>query len=493
MGLNKKTVLLPMVVAALVSSGCTMIPDYKRPDAPLAAGYSSDDATAAANAVAAADIGWREFFTDPHLQKLIETALQNNRDLRVAALNVEAARAQYRIQRAELFPAIGVTGSHQSSKFPSGVFGAGGGAGGGATIGTDEINRFNNVGVGITSYELDLFGRIRSLKQARLADYLALQETRRATQISLVAEVANAYFAVLTDQRLIAGTADVLKSQESTLGLSRQRLEAGATDALTVHQVETSVYTARANLARYERQLQLDRNALTQLIGLPQLPADLPLDTVIDENALATPLSAGLPSELLTRRPDVLAAEQQLIASNANIGAARAAFFPNITLTGSYGTASTELDGLFKDGTEAWSFAPSITIPIFAAGANKASLDAAKLQKDIGIAQYESAIQAAFREVSDALAARATLDRQVEAQQGLATATSQSFKLANLRFERGVDDYLTVLDSQRSQYTATMDLESIKLSRLQNLVTLYKVLGGGWSEHTVTAAAQPAP
>lgn len=482
---------LPMLAAALLSAGCTMIPEYQRPAAPVAAGYENAGDTAATKA-AAADIGWREFFTDPQLRGLIETALQHNRDLRVAALNVEAARAQYRIQRGALLPVITASGSESVTRYPSGVAssgsGTGSGAGTGTSVGTDDISRSFSAGVGITAYEIDLFGRIRSLNQARLADYLALDQTRRSAQISLVAEVANAYFALIADQRLLTVTRTTLENQQATLELSQQRLSAGATDALTVRQVEQSVFTAKANLAQYTRQLQLDRNALTQLLGVPALPADLQIADGLDEAALATRLSPGLPSELLTRRPDVLAAEQQLIAANANIGAARAAFFPSISLTGSYGTASSELDGLFDQGSTAWSFAPSISIPIFSGGANVANLDLAKVQKDIGIAQYERAIQTAFREVADSLASRATLDDELVAQQGLVDATAESLKLARLRFDRGVDSYLTVLDSQRSQFAAQQSLEVLKLTRMQNLVTLYKALGGGWTEATTSGA-----
>jgi multidrug efflux system outer membrane protein len=482
---------LSMLAAALLSAGCTMIPDYQRPNGPVATAYDAANDPAASK-TAAADIGWREFFTDAHLRGLIETALQNNRDLRVSTLNVEAARAQYRIQRASLFPAIAASGSESVEKYPSGVVASSAGATTGTgtaavSTGSDSITRTFTEGVGITSYELDLFGRIRSLNQASLADYLALEETRRSAQISLVAEVANAYFALIADQRLLDVTRTTLDSQKSTLELSRKRLAAGATDALTVRQVETSVYSAQTSLAQYTRQLQQDRNALTLLLGVPALPADLPIDGGLNEDALATKLSPGLPSELLTRRPDVLAAEQQLIASNANIGAARAAFFPSITLTGNYGTASTELSGLFDHGSSAWSFAPSISIPIFSGGANRANLDLAKVQKDIGIAQYEGTIQTAFREVADSLAARSTLDDELVAQQGLVDATTDSLKLSQMRFDRGVDSYLTVLDSQRSQFAAQQTLEQLKLTRMQNLVTLYKVLGGGWSEQTVTS------
>lgn len=488
----RKTFRLEAFAASLgaaLLAGCTLAPHYEPPAAPIATQYDAVSVADATGAVPASAVGWREFFTDPTLQGLIDTALRNNLDLREAALNVEAARAQYRIQRSELLPTLNATGSGNVQKTPTSALGFGSSAGGGG--GADSIIiRAYSAGIGVTSYELDLFGRIRSLNKARLADFLALEETRRSTQISLIAQVASSYFALLADERLLAVTRSTLESQQSTLTLTQQRVDVGVADALTLRQVETSVYTAQANLARYERQVKQDRNALAQLLGVPSLPENLSAEGGLDEQRLAVQLAPGLPSELLVRRPDILAAEHSLIAANANIGAARAAFFPSITLTGTYGSTSPDLDGLFKSGTESWSFSPSISIPIFAAGANKANLDLAHVQKDINVARYEAAIQTAFREVADALAARSTYDEELKAQQGLADAANESFKLANLRYERGVDSYLTVLDSQRSQYTAQQSLETLKLARLQNLATLYKVLGGGWSESAQARTAE---
>ncbi|WP_421793857.1 efflux transporter outer membrane subunit [Hydrocarboniphaga effusa] len=478
-------------IGAMLLAGCTLAPRYEQPAAPIAAQYDAVSVADATGAVPASAVGWREFFTDPTLQGLIDTALRNNLDLREAALNVEAARAQYRIQRAELLPTLNATGSGSVQKTPTSALGFGSAAGGGGGGGADSIIiRAYSAGIGVTSYELDLFGRIRSLNKARLADYLSLEEARRSTQISLIAQVASSYFALLADERLLAVTRSTFESQQSTLTLTQQRVNVGVADALTLRQVETSVYTAQANLARYERQVKQDRNALAQLLGVPSLPENLSAGSGLDEQRLAVQLAPGLPSELLVRRPDILAAEHSLIAANANIGAARAAFFPSITLTGSYGSTSPDLDGLFDSGTESWSFSPSIRIPIFAAGANRANLDLAHVQKDINVARYEAAIQTAFREVADALAARSTYDEELKAQQGLADAANESFKLANLRYERGVDSYLTVLDSQRSQYTAQQSLETLKLARLQNLATLYKVLGGGWSQSTQARTAE---
>ncbi|MDB5987216.1 MAG: multidrug transporter [Nevskia sp.] len=493
------TVAIGAGIALLAGiGGCTLEPRYQRPaaavtqqwpDGPAFAGADASNDTAPA--AASADIGWREFFTDARLQKLIELTLQHNPDARVAALNIAAARAQYQIQRADLFPSIAATGVDQVQKYPAGVIntsGSSGGAGGSVGGGSGSITRFYNVGIGFTSYEIDLFGRIRSLDRQKLQQYFGYIETRRSTQISLVAEVANAYLSLLADQELLRITQDTLSSQQGSYDLTKMSYDGGIATALDLRQAETSVDTARANLAQYTRQVAQDQNALVLLLGTP-LPADLPPGAGLDEQQLLADLAPGLPSDLLMRRPDVLAAEHNLIAANANIGAARAAFFPSVTLTGSYGTASSQLSGLFDHGSTAWTFSPQISVPIFTAGANIASLDLAKIEKNITIAQYEQTIQTAFREVADALAGRGTLDSQIAADQALVEATGASYKLSDMRFRGGVDNYLSVLDSQRSLYTAQQTLVGVKLARLQNLVTLYKALGGGWSEHTPQNAA----
>jgi multidrug efflux system outer membrane protein len=485
--------------------GCTLEPSYRRPDAPVTrqwpdapAPVAAGVANTAGTAPAAADIGWRDFFTDAQLQQLIELALQHNPDARIAALNIAAARAQYQIQRADLFPSIAATGLEQVQKYPPAVAGIAAGssslasagssgiasaaAGGAAAAGGGSgVFRYFDVGVGFTAYEIDLFGRIRSLDRQRLQQYFGYVETRRSTQISLVAEVANAYLTLLADQELLRITEDTLSSQQNSLRITRLSYEGDIATALDLHQAETSVAAARANLAQYTRQVAQDRNALVLLLGTP-LPADLPPGAALDEQQLLADLPPGLPSDLLARRPDILAAEHNLMAANASIGAARAAFFPRITLTGNYGTASTQLSGLFGHGSTAWTFSPQISLPIFAAGANVAALDLAKVEKNIYIVQYEQSIQTAFREVADALAGRGTLDNQIAANQALVEATGKSYQLSDLRFRNGVDNYLGVLDSQRSLYTAQQTLVGVKLARLQNLVTLYKALGGGWSE-----------
>lgn len=490
--------LLPIALAAALA-GCTMAPRYERPAAPIANAYPTGPAykTPGANVsqaggkpqaqTVAADIGWREFFADPRLQRLIETALQNNRDLRVAALNIEAARAKYQIRRAELLPSIGATASESAQRLPASV----------SQTRQAMVARQYQVGVGFTSFELDLFGRIQSLKNQALEQYFSIEETRKSAQISLVAEVASAYLTWLSDQQQLQLAQDTLKSQRASYELTQRSHEVGTASALDLAQAQTSVDTARAATAQYTRQVAQDENALVLLIGGP-LPADLPPARAIDAQGLLASLPAGLPSDLLLRRPDIMAAEHELKSANANIGAARAAFFPSISLTGDFGTASNLLSGLFKPGSAAWSFIPQISLPIFAGGANVANLDLANVQKNIQIAQYERAIQAAFREVADALAARGTLDDQIAAQQSLVDAYQKSYDLSLARYRNGVDSYLNALVAQRALYSAQQMLIATRLARMTNLVTLYKALGGGWNEHTVQTgdagtSAAPAP
>jgi outer membrane protein, multidrug efflux system len=470
-----------VAAACLVTfSACTLEPRYQRPAAPVANTWASDTTTSP-NATAATETGWRQFFPDPGMQRLIAVALVNNRDLRVAALNVQAAQAQYRIQRADLFPTVAASGVEQVERYPSGVLASS--AAGASTPGTGTTVRFYDVGVGFTSYEIDLFGKIRSLDHEALERYLGVEETRRSTQLSLIAEVVSAYLAVVADETILRVTRETLDSQTASYDLTKRSLDAGTTTALAFRQAATTVDTAKANLAAYTRQAAQDRNALVLLLGGP-IPDDISFGADLGSVNLSADLPAGVPSEVLAGRPDVLAAEHQLIAANADIGAARAAFFPSITLTGSYGTASAQLSGLFKPGSTAWTFSPQISVPIFAGGANMANLDLSKVQKNVFIAQYEKTLQSAFREVDDALAARHTLDDQLAAQRALLEDTAQSFDLAQLRFRNGVDSYLPVLDAQRALYAAQQGTVSLELIRLQNMATLYKALGGGMEENS---------
>ena len=457
-----------------------MEPHYTRPAAPVPVTWAGN-AAGAADKASVADLGWRQFFPDPVLQRLIGLALANNRDLRVAVLNVQAAQAQYRIQRADLFPTVAATGLEEVEKYPAGVLGGTTGGSAGTPIPGGTTFRFFEANVGFTSYELDLFGKIRSLNHAALELYFENEETRRSSQLTLVAEVASAYLAILADETILKVTRETLDSQTASYDLTKRSLDAGTTTALALRQAATTVDTARANLAEYKQQAAQDRNALMVLIGVP-IPEDIVFTTDINAETMSADLPVGVPSEVLTRRPDVLAAEHQLVSANADIGAARAAFFPSITLTGNYGTASTQLSGLFKRGSSAWTFSPQISLPIFAGGANVANLDLSKIEKNVYIAQYEKTLQSAFREVDDALAARGTLDEQLAAQRALLDDSSEEYRLAEMRFRNGVDSFLPVLDAQRGLYSAQQAVVGLELQRLQNMATLYKALGGGMKE-----------
>ncbi|WP_297843817.1 AdeC/AdeK/OprM family multidrug efflux complex outer membrane factor [Pseudomonas sp.] len=466
--------LISLAVAAFILSGCSLIPDYMQPAAPIPAQYPQGPAyspTEAAN-VAAAEQGWRQFFKDQALQQLIQTSLVNNRDLRVAALNIDAYRAQYRIQRADLYPAVSANGSAARSRTPADLSQTGK-----ATVGGEY-----SATLGISAYELDLFGRVRSLSQQALETYFSSEEARRTTQISLVANVANAYLTWVADKEQLKLTQDTLKAFEESYKLTLRTSEVGVSSALDLAQSRTSVESARVKLAQYQRLVAQDVNSLTLLLGTG-LPADLPASQPLSTDVLAE-MPAGMPSDLLQRRPDILAAEHQLKAANANIGAARAAFFPSISLTASAGTGSSELSGLFKGGSGTWLFQPQINLPIFNAGSLRASLDYSKIQKDIGVANYEKTIQTAFQEVSDGLASRQTFNEQLQAQRDFVTANQDYYRLAERRYRIGIDSNLTFLDAQRQLFSAQQSLISDRLSQLTSEVNLYKALGGGWYEQT---------
>ena len=471
-----KSPLKTLTVLALLSlcGACSLMPSYERTSLPVADQYPSGDVygeTQASGSRYADDIDWREVFVEPRLQRLIQLALDNNRDLRVAALNVEAARAQYQIQGAALFPSIDATADASRGRF----------AATNRNFASPGIIDQYSVGVGFTAYELDFFGRIRSLKEQALQQYFASAEARKNTQISLVAEVSNAYLTerALAEQLTVAR--QTLASQQSSYELTKISFEYGNSSELDFRSAESQIETIRANLSGLERQRAQAINALQLLVG-NVLPDDLPPEQPLAaQEPILADLAIGVPSELLTRRPDIRQAENQLKAANANIGAARAAFFPSIQLTTSIGTARDELNGLFKSASAVWSFAPQITLPIFNAGRNQANLDLALLQKDINIARYEKTIQVAFREVADALAARATLEQQIASVQRLVAAEQKRNQLSELRYRNGIDNYLQLLDAQRSLYTAQQRLIELLQLRMTNLVTLYKALGGGWS------------
>ena len=456
-----------VVAASIVLGGCrTLAPDYARPVMPVADTFPD---AGAIGGRAAADIPWREFFGDERLKSLIVMALEHNRDLRKAVLNIERARAQYRIQRSDLFPSVDVGASASVQRVPRGV--------NGAPVGRTVEQYSASVE---SSYELDVFGRVRSLNARALETFLATEQTRRSVHISLISEVAQAYSTLAADRELLQLAHSTLESQRAAYELTRQRFSAGIADALALRQAQTSVETARGDVARYTTFVAQDRNALVLVVGAPVPDALLP-GGPIEQIGMVTDLPAGLPSEVLQQRPDIRAAEHQLRAAFANIGAARAQLFPSIRLTASAGTASSALSALFAAGSGAWSFVPQITMPIFNAGRNRATVRVAEVDRDLALASYERAIEVAFREVADALADRSTIDERLNAQQSLVEATADSYRLSDARFSSGVDSYLAVLDSQRSMYAAQQDLIRVRLARASNLVTLYRTLGGGWS------------
>jgi multidrug efflux system outer membrane protein len=470
--------LAAAAVAALAFlGGCaSLAPDYQRPAAPVPAqlGSGASDADAA---TPVADIGWQAFFGDERLQKVIALALQNNRDLRIAALNIERARGLYGVQQADVLPSVGVAAGQTAQRVPGDL----------STSGQDRVTRQYSATLGFSAYELDLFGRVRSLNEAALQQFLSSQEARRATHVGLVSQVASSWLTLAADRQRQELAAATLKSQSDTLRLTQRRFDLGVSSDLDVQRARTTVESARADAARYAGQVQSDLQALQLLVGTP-LPAELLPGPEATALAFA-PLPAGLSSEVLLQRPDVAQAERDLRAANATIGAARAAFFPRISLTASVGTASAALSGLFGAGSGIWSFVPQLSLPVFDQGRNRANLQVAQADRDIRVATYERSIQAAFREVADGLAQRESLVEQLAAQQSLEEAAQRAQFLSQARFERGVDDFLSVLDAQRSLYTAQQGRISTALSQQINAVTLYKALGGGWEAGTRTAAA----
>ena len=459
------------LAAAVLLAGCSFIPTYERPAAPIPSTYTATggQTTVTASTTAAA-APWQDYFAEPRLRQLIESALANNRDLRVAALNIEQARAAFQVRRADTYPGVGLAAN--ASRAPS--------------VTTGNMTNAFSTGLVIPAWEIDFFGRIASLKEQALAQYLATEEGRNAVQTSLIAAVANGWLNLLADEELLDLSRQTLASRDESVRLTKMRLDAGVVSELDFRQAQSLTQAARVTLAQQTRQRALDENALALLLGqpLPQgVRASLPGSRLVDAPAMA-PLPAGLPSQLLARRPDIRQAEQQLIAANANIGAARAAFFPNISLTAQAGTGSGELSGLFKGGSWGFSIAPSLLMPLFNAGRNQANLDNSEAARRIAIAQYEKAIQTAFREVSDALAGQATLAEQTQAQQLQAQAEAARLQLSDLRYRNGVSSYLDLLDAQRSLFSAQQALVQTQLQQLQNQVMLYKALGGG--------ATQPA-
>ena len=464
--MSRLRILAVALAAAGLSACTTLAPDYQRPAAPVAAAWPA--AGAAADTVAA-DSAWRELYVDERLQALIERALEHNRDLRVAALNIEAARAQYGIQRADQLPSLALGATQNAQRVPGDL----------NSSGESMVSRQYAVTLGITSWELDFFGRVRSLRDAALEQYLASEQAHRSARISLVAEVAAAWLQLAAEGDTHALAAHTVETRESALRLIRASHDAGVAGALELRQSEGELARARADLAASAARLARARNALEVLAGGPLAAQWLPQRLHGDAARLAE-LPAGLPAEVLASRPDVSAAEHRLRAANANIGAARAAFFPRITLTASSGSASAGLSGLFEGGSRAWSFVPQLTLPIFEAGRLAASLDLAEVRRDIAVAEYEKAVQQAFREVADALAERDSAVATVAARSAVAEAAAASLELAEARYEAGVDGFLVLLDAQRTHYAAEQELIAARLAEASSRVTAYKVLGGGW-------------
>ncbi|MGV3771771.1 MAG: efflux transporter outer membrane subunit [Verrucomicrobiales bacterium] len=466
--------------SAILLAGCTMAPKYERPAPPVASIWPKT-LTATTNDPGAtiADIHWNDFFKEPRLQQLIDRGLRNNRDLRIATLRVEQARAFYRIERAALLPNLDAGSSFTRQRTPATISQTGGSF----TTSTYDVS----LGA---SYELDLFGRVRSLKNEALERFFATEEARNTVYISLVSEIASQYLTILQLQESRRLAEETQKAVQASFELNRKSFEAGASSELDLRTADAQVQAAKVNVAQFQQLLSQAENNLEFLLGEP-FPQNLPAGAPLREQALLGDLPIGLPSDLLIRRPDIRAAEHQLKAANANIGAARAAFFPRILLTGSGGTVSAELSDLFTGPSAAWRFAPSITVPIFSGGRNRATLNASELGKQIEVANYERTIQNAFREVSDALAVRAVIDAQLQAQTLLVQAQQRRFDLTDVRYRQGIDSYVAVLLAQQDLYASQQNLLQFQAARLINAVTLYRALGGGWQPTGPATENQP--
>ncbi len=469
--------LLSAVSAAAALSACAMIPKYEQPQVNVPESFKFD--TYPGEGVQAAALGWQDYFADPRLHRLIEIALERNTDLRSAALNAEALRKKYMIQRADLLPGINAAGSGSRARVAGDLSGTG----------QSYVASSYSVGLGVTSYELDLFGRVQSNTEAALQNYFASAAARDATHLSLIASVAKAYFNERYAEESMKLAQNVLKTREQTYQLTNLKHKAGVVSAVDLRQQEALIESAKAEYAGAVQAKEQASNALAVLINQP-VPADLPAGLPLDKQFKISRLPAGLSSEVLLNRPDIRAAEYALKQANANIGAARAAFFPSISLTGTIGTGSTELGNLFKGGNATWAFMPSINLPIFNWGSNKANLDYAKIMQQVEVVNYEAAVQSAFRDVSNALVAREQLDKSYAALAKQSRAYGDYRRLVNLRYRHGIASALDLLDAERSSYSADTQLLASQLTRLENLADLYKALGGGLKRYSSDPAAQ---
>jgi multidrug efflux system outer membrane protein len=462
----KKITLITSMALSAALSGCTMAPKYERPDVAVQMSASSGDLKSAA------DIGWRDYFQDQQLQHVIQLALEHNADMQTAVLNVQLLQAQYRIQKADLLPSIDATGSGSRSRTAKDL----------TSTGKAVTSSTYSAGVGVTSWELDLFGRVRSLKEEALQNYFASEATKDSVKISLIAEVATQYLTRISLTEQLAISRQSLESSEKSLQLTQRMHELGEGSLMDVKSAEAEVAQVKASVSAYTRQLAQADNALELLIGQSLPETYFSVSDSLDHIEKSLKVKPGISSDFLRTRPDIVAAEHALQAANADIGAARAAFFPQITLTGSVGTSSNELDGLFKSGNGTWNFAPQISVPIFHWGSNKASLDVSKIEKQIEVVNYENAIRTAFREVKDTLVASEPLQTEFESYTDAADAQKKRYELAQTRYEKGLDSYLTLITAQQDYYSAKLNKVTAQLSLLSNQITFYKVLGGGVSE-----------
>jgi len=461
--------LLASTLAGLSVAGCSLAPTYQRPSPPIPSTWPQGASYAPpTGGPVATTVAWRSFFRDPKLQAVLEQMLAQNRDLRIAVANIEAARASYRVERADLLPTVNAVGEATEQRTPASQTGLAGAV----------TQRAYTASIGFSAFELDLFGRIRSLTRAAQEQYLATEEARRAVQISLIAETAFDYYSLAADLDLLRVARDTYASQKASLDIIRARFDQGQTSMVEVRQAETAVEQARADIAQYTTQVAQDRNALELVVGAPVSDALLP--TGLSEQPLVmTDLPEGLGSGVLLQRPDVQESEHQLKAANADIGAARAAFFPSISLSAALGQASPALSALFQGSARAWSYGSAVNLPLFAGGRNLGNLQGARAQRDAAVAQYEKTIQTAFREVADALARRGTIGEQLSAQTSLASAATDALRLETARYQVGAEPYLNVLITQRTLYNAQQSLIAIRLVQVTNAVSLYRALGGG--------------
>lgn len=462
----KNTSLAPIFLLAFALGGCSLVPSYQRPEAPIAEHWRAD---ANPQAVAGHALDWQAFIVDPQLRRLVGIALANNRSLRQSLLDIEQARAQYRIQRADRVPNLAGTATGTRQRVPADLSNG---------IST-QVSSYQ-VGLTLPEYELDLFGRVKSLSEAAVEQYLATEAAARAAQVAMIAEVSQAYLTYAGAQQRLELVQRTLASREQSLSLTSQRRAAGTATALDYQEALGLVEQSRAELEVTLREQKQAFNALVLLLGTPDAASTIPAEPR-EQLRLLQDVAPGAPSELLEHRPDILAAEHRLKARNADIGAARAAFFPRISLTGTYGSSSEQLSGLFQGGSRSWSFVPTLSLPIFDAGRNRANLDLAEVRRDSAVAEYEGSIQTAFREVADALAARDTLQREESARRALAATSTEALKLARARYEGGVDDHLRYLDAQRSSFVNELAVIETATQRQIALVSLFRSLGGGWA------------